>query len=102
MQVFSKAIGKTLSFYARAIHIDQGKTGSPFQKKTKAHHISKKKLAGMSMEEYLSTCIYETHHEPVQAGLVSVPEDWIYSSAGEPAGFWIDTLQYPLQVNCNP
>lgn len=92
LQVFSKTIGKTLSSYARAINIEQSTTGSLFQKKTRAKHISKKKLSIITIEEYLSDFINETHQEPVHTGLVSIPQDWTYSSARNYDGLCDDTF----------
>jgi putative transposase len=37
-------------------------------------------------EEMLQQKIDYLHHNPVRAGMVNRPEDWLYSSAGDYAG----------------
>jgi putative transposase len=92
LQVFSKAIGKTLSSYTKAINLEQFRTGNLFRKKTKAKLISQNKLATISFVDYLNTNIYEIHHIPVFAGLVKKAAEWQFSSAREYAGLASDNL----------
>lgn len=80
MQKLSKAIGKTLSSYTQAINIEQNKTGNLFQKKTKAKSLTEDNSKAL-ISDYLSTCIYYIHQNPFQAGLVTSPLQWPFSSA---------------------
>ena len=92
LQIFSKAIGKTLSSYAAAINIEQNRIGTLFQKKTRARHITKKKLSVISMEEYLRNILREIHERPLQRGLVIGFNDWPFSSSRSYSGLVNDEL----------
>ena len=73
------------SSYAKGINKQQGRSGNLFQQKTKAKLIS-------SEENYSLTAFFCTHQNPVEAGLVSVAEDWVYSSFRDYAGIRSGTL----------
>lgn len=92
LQQLSKTIGKTLSSYTRAINIEQNRTGSLFQKKTKAKHIIADHLDGYSLTDYLTKVIHYTHYNPVHAGLVQSAEDWEFSSARDYANLRHDSF----------
>ena len=65
MQNFSKAIGKTLSSYTKAINIQNQTTGNLFQKKTQAKDLNANKAQGkFSTHDYLLTCFYYIHQNP--------------------------------------
>ena len=85
MQNLSKVIGKTLSSYTKAINIQNKTTGNLFQKKTKAKHISENmELANnLKFSNYLTTCFFYIHQNPLQANLVKDLNLWPYSS-------WLD------------
>ena len=87
MQNFSKAIGKTLSSYTKAINIQNKTTGNPFQKKTQA-----KCLSDLLRLDYLLTCFYYIHQNPLKANLVNRLEEWIYSSYPDYYGLRNGTL----------
>ena len=61
------------SSYAKGINNQEDRTGNLFQQKTKAKLVS-------CEENYSLTAFFYTHQNPVEAGLVSVAEDWPYSS----------------------
>ena len=87
LQKLSKAIGKTLSSYTRAINIQQNKSGSLFQKKTKA-----KPLFNSDGENYLEHCVGYIHNNAFVAGLVKDPYDWEFSSLIDYANLRAGTL----------
>ncbi len=82
MQALSKTIGKTLSSYTQAMNIQNKTTGTLFQKKTKAKCLTDIIVEGKHIPatEYLLNCFGYIHLNPVQANLVSKPEEWRYSS----------------------
>lgn len=90
MQYLSKAIGKTLSSYTQAINIEQERTGNLFQKKTKAKLICERGN-GISLE-YLLTCVYYIHANPVAASLVKAAVEWELSSYRDYTGIRNGTL----------
>ena len=93
MQNLSKAIGKTLSSYTKAINIQNQTTGNLFQKKTQAKDLSANKAQGkFSTHDYLLTCFYYIHQNPLQANLVRILKDWAYSSYPDYFGFRNGTL----------
>ena len=75
MQNLSKAIGKTLSSYTKAINIQNKTTGNLFQKKTQARCLS-----DLSTLNCVLSCFYYIHQNPLKANLVNKLEEWIYSS----------------------
>lgn len=80
MQQLSKAIGKTLSSYTRAINISKARTGNLFQQKTGAKCLLQEEISSTE-NNYLFHCFHYVHYNPVRAGMVSKPFDWMYSSA---------------------
>jgi putative transposase len=84
MQKLSKYIGKTLSSYTQAINIEQNRTGTLFQKKTKA-----KLIEGHS---YLPACIFYIHSNPIVAGLSTHEDEWEFSSAKDYKGLRNGTI----------
>jgi putative transposase len=92
LQIFSKTIGKTLSSYAKAINLELHRSGTLFQKKTRAKRISKVKISTNTFPEYLEDCLNEMHREPVKRGLVKSPDDWPFSSAMDYGGLRNETL----------
>jgi putative transposase len=87
LQVLSKTIGKTLSSYTQAINIENQRTGNLFQKKTKA-----KILENETLHDYLITCFYYIHFNPVEAGLVAAEHEWEFSSFRDYTGLRNGTL----------
>ncbi len=85
LQNLSKTIGKTLSSYTQAIHIQNNTTGNLFQKKTKAKSLTEDSMIkpGHIMKDYLLNCFLYIHNNPLQADLVSDLKDWPFSS-------WLD------------
>ena len=73
------------SSYAKGINNQEDRTGNLFQQKTKAKLVS-------CEENYSLTAFFYTHQNPVEAGLVSVAEDWPYSSFRDYAGTRSGTL----------
>ncbi len=83
LQEFSKAIGKTLSSYTKAINIQNGTTGSLFQKKTKAKlltNVREKEIASTTRIDHITTCFQYIHENPLQAGIVNDLATWPHSS----------------------
>lgn len=92
-RTLNQSIGILLRSYARAISIQEGRTGSLFREGTKAKNgiidgvVS---IEGPNAHEffkhgneYALQCFRYIHKNPVKAGLVSAPEDWPWSSAQE-------------------
>jgi putative transposase len=92
LQVFSKVIGKTLSSYARAINIEQFRTGNLFQKKTRAKLLSPSKLSSSDFSIFLRSNVHEIHQLPVVEGLVRTTTEWPFSSAQDYANVRNGTL----------
>ncbi|MDQ6757889.1 MAG: transposase [Bacteroidota bacterium] len=98
MQNFSRAIGKTLSSYTKAINIQNHTTGNLFQKKTKAKCITNIEVSGDSkspdtyLQQYLQTCFHYIHQNPLQARLITNLKDWQYSSFQDYYGYRKGTL----------
>ena len=72
LQNLSKAIGKTLSSYAKAVNIQEGKSGTLFRKKTRAQQL-------MTNEE-VAYWLEFIHNSPVKAYLVGHAGEWEFSS----------------------
>ncbi len=92
MQNLSKAIGKTLSSYTKAINIQNNTTGNLFQKKTQAKCLSTEKESKFTHLDYLLTCFHYIHQNPLMANLVQNIEDWKYSSFSDYYGYRNGTL----------
>ena len=80
MQNLSKAIGKTLSSYTKAINIQNQTTGNLFQKKTQAKCLTDTTTNDELKKSYLVTCFHYIHQNPLIAALVMHLKDWKYSS----------------------
>jgi putative transposase len=86
-------IGILLRSYARAINIQEGRTGSLFRQRTKSKNGLIQDVITIDGpnaqeffkhgNEYILQCFRYIHMNPVKAGLVSSPEDWPWSSAQE-------------------
>lgn len=74
MQILERKLGTLQSSYARAINIQESKTGSLFQAKCKVVELD---------EIHLVTCFHYIHQNPVKAGLCSKFENWNFSSYRE-------------------
>jgi putative transposase len=100
-QKLNVSIGNMLSSYTRAIQIQENRTGSLFQHRTKARCLTR--MEGISPawfqtafgvlinvddpeKTYPQICFNYIHQNPVNDGLVKVPEDWEFSSAREYTG----------------
>ena len=105
IQPLTKAIGKLLSSYTRAINIQNDTTGVLFQKKTKAKLLTGQATTGLatpsgltssrgnhSPADYLSTCFFYIHQNPLKAKLVTKMEDWEFSSFRDYIGLRSGTL----------
>jgi putative transposase len=94
LQNLSKAIGKTLSSYTKAINIQNKTTGNLFQKKTKSKILTgeSKLNATFSSDDYLLTCFHYIHQNPLKAKLVKDLKDWPYSSFPDYYGYRNGTL----------
>ena len=90
MQNLSKAIGKTLSSYTRAINNQNKTTGTLFQKKTKAKSLIEDSIH--STHEYLETCFHYIHQNPLAANLITNLKYWLYSSYPDYYGYRKGTL----------
>ena len=79
MQEFPYRIGILLSSYSQAINKQNGTTGSLFQQKTKAKLLSEQVTGGEKLN-YIESCFFYVHQNPVKAKLVKSLKDWKYSS----------------------
>lgn len=77
--VLSDGIRVLLSSYSRAINIQENRTGSLFTQNTNAKLV----LDLTKNTMYPEYCFLYIHHNPYNAGLVSHPKDWPYSSYNE-------------------
>ena len=79
-----KGISILLSSYTRAINIQEGRTGSLFQKKTKAKCLNpikhNWKNISTNKDNYAFNCINYIHQNPIKSGLIKLMENWEYSS----------------------
>ncbi len=94
LQNLSKAIGKTLSSYTKAINIQNKTTGNLFLKKTKSKCLSDLGSAAnmFPIKDYTLTCFHYIHQNPLQANLVKELKNWIYSSYRDYYGYRNGTL----------
>jgi putative transposase len=103
-QLLSMAIGTLLSSYTKAINKQEERTGSLFRKRTKAKtgaaeytFLIDQNVREKFLKEdynYARTCFEYIHQNPVKAGLVNQPEEWIYSSAR-------DFIEHRKKTICN-
>ena len=97
----NSSIGNILSSYARAIQLQENRTGSLFQHRTKASCLTRmdgispawfQSAFGVTInvsipeKEYPQVCFDYIHGNPVKDGLVKLPEQWEFSSARDYAG----------------
>jgi putative transposase len=73
----SNHIAILLRSYTRAINIQEDRTGSLFQQKTKAKCLNEK---NESPNNYVVTCFNYIHQNPFTTNLVKNLEDWEFSS----------------------
>ncbi len=92
MQEFPYRVGILLSSYSQAINKQNGTTGSLFQQKTKAKILSEQ-VEGEKIN-YIESCFFYIHQNPVKAKLVASIKDWNYSS-------WLDYTGERNGTLCN-
>ena len=80
-------LGVVLGYYAQGFNKERGRTGSVFQKRTKA-----KLLEASTTSHYALTCLHYIHQNPYRARLVTQLADWPYSSYRDYAGLRGGTL----------
>ncbi|RLD58343.1 MAG: transposase [Bacteroidetes bacterium] len=73
----SKHIAILLRSYTRAINIQENKTGSLFQQKTKAKCLNE---AANPKNNYVGSCFNYIHQNPYTSNLVKKLEEWEFSS----------------------
>jgi putative transposase len=101
----NQSIGKLLSSYARAINLQEERTGSLFQQHSKAiclnenTKLSRSWYKSMGVTkipnwdeqlDYPLVCLDYIHQNPVKAGIVKRCEDWRWSSYREIHGLDCD------------
>ena len=74
-----RKIGTLLSSYTRAINIQENRTGSLFQQKTKSKCLNCEESSFLQV----LTCLHYIHQNPIRAGLVNKLEGWQFSSFNE-------------------
>jgi putative transposase len=79
-KVFDEKFRNLLSSYTKAINHRENRTGSLFQQNSKAKCISD---IDKSSAFYSRICLNYIHQNPLRSGLVSIIEDWEYSSFRE-------------------
>jgi len=93
-----RKIANLLSSYTRAVNIQQNRTGSLFQKKTKAKSLTEEerynaiKRNHNTQHNYVFNCFHYIHQNPWKARLVKKPEDWEFSSFHDYTGQINETL----------
>ena len=94
LQNLSKTIGKTLSSYTKAINIQNKTTGNLFQKKTRSKCLTDFDYTENKFvkRDYVITCFYYIHQNPLQADLVKELKKWRYSSFPDYYGYRNGTL----------
>ena len=93
-QLLSKNIGVVLSSYTQAINTQEKRRGNLFAHKTKSKMLNEEYLnlpinsnnLNINQPDYLTTCFLYIHQNPVIAGLVTILEDWEFSSFRDFAG----------------
>ena len=74
---------KTLSTYSHQFNLQNDRSGALFRPKTKSKCLTDEaaiKGSGYTISEYLAKCFLYIHNNPVESGLVSLPEEWKWSS----------------------
>ncbi len=92
-RIYSNQISNRMAIllrsYTRAINIQEGRTGSMFQQKTKAKCLNDSVKSGVN---YVPACFHYIHQNPLNAGIVKRIENWKFSSFPDYAGFRKGTL----------
>jgi putative transposase len=88
MSNFAHGMKMLLSSYTKGINKQLGLSGSLFTQNTKAKQVSSE----FSSEDYVLSCFYYIHQNPLKAGLVRDLSDWEYSSFPDYAGLRKGTL----------
>jgi len=88
LQRLSRLIGHTLSSYTKSINIQNDTTGNLFQKKTKSKCLQEDPIIPdhINYTDYIKTCFFYIHENPLKANLVKDLENWEFSSWHEYAG----------------
>jgi len=86
----NNAIGILLRSYTRAINLQECRTGSLFQQKTKAKELID--MDDNNTVSYLESCAHYIHQNPIKAGLTKNLGDWKFSSYLDLAGLRNGTL----------
>jgi len=84
--VLSEGFRIMLSSYTKAINNQESRKGNLFQQNTKLKPIYTDSFEEGRMGDntlYERDCFNYIHNNPVKAGLVATPGDWIYSSYNE-------------------
>ncbi|MEP7237825.1 MAG: hypothetical protein ABI685_08175 [Ferruginibacter sp.] len=92
MQEFAYRVGILLSSYSQAINKQNNTTGSLFQQKTKAKILTEE-VPGKK-QNYLESCFFYIHNNPLEAGIVDNLDEWLYSS-------WLDYIGKRKGTLCN-
>ena len=74
---------KTLSAYSHQFNLQNDRSGALFRPKTKSKCITDEvsiTRPGLSSSAHFAKCFHYIHNNPVAAGLVSLPEQWVWSS----------------------
>jgi len=74
---------KTLSAYSHQFNLQNDRSGALFRPKTKSKCITDEvsiTRPGLSSSDHFAKCFHYIHNNPVAAGLVSLPEQWVWSS----------------------
>ncbi|MFD2288797.1 transposase [Pedobacter petrophilus] len=74
----NNAMGVLLRSYTRAINLQEKRTGSLFQQKTKAKELID--MNDNNAVSYLAICAHYIHQNPVRAGLTKSLNQWQFSS----------------------
>lgn len=98
----NQQIGVLLSSYTKAINKRFSRSGSLFRGKTKAKNGLPEGVVTVEDKDdyllfnpgnpYAQICFEYIHNNPVKAGLVNKPSDWIYSSARDYLDLRKDTI----------
>lgn len=97
----NQAIGSMLMSYTKAVNIQQKRSGSLFRSKTKITDpwnegfITMNKVFDqnyLGKSDFIQNCFDYIHLNPVSAGMVKLPEEWIYSSAMDYIGLRNGTM----------
>ncbi|MFT4092976.1 MAG: hypothetical protein QM640_05000 [Niabella sp.] len=93
IDLLTNSLRKLLSGYARIYNKKYIRTGSLFRQKTKSKALTDdNRKSDDRLSDYLYNCFSYIHYNPVEAGLVSTPIEWEYSSYKDYAGNRKDTL----------